>query len=176
MEKKILVVSILAAILIILASLTPVVGTTIVKSDVEKRSIVSPLFTIRTQRHVRNEGTKRITSDYLGKGKTLNLLFPMKDPVHDWINKALKLMENRPALLDIILARLEKMPEVINILKAYNIDINDFKNDITQIKNDPSLLMEKYEEAEQVFGKQLKIPDDPMKPLGFIDQWFPGAY
>ena len=160
----------------ILLPISAVVGTNIVKSNDEKRSIASPLFAVRTQRYVRNEGTKRITSNYLGKGKALNLLFPTKASFHDRINKALKLIENRPNLIDTILARLEKTPEVINLLEAHNIDINDFKNDITKIKNDPSLLKEKYEEAEQVFGDRLKIPlNDPIEPLGLLEQWFPGA-
>lgn len=175
MKKKILIGGIFVAVLIILASLTSVVGTAVVKSNVDKRSVVSPLFAIRSQRFVKNEDTKKISSNYLGKGKTLNLLFPTKAPLHDWINKALKIIENRPSVLDTILARLEKTPEFINILEAYNLDINDFKNDMTQIKNDPSLLKEMYEEAEQVLGDQLKLPlDDPIEPLGLLEQWQPG--
>ncbi|UCD14563.1 MAG: hypothetical protein JSW60_03855 [Thermoplasmatales archaeon] len=175
MNKKILIGSILAAILIVLASITSVVGNSVVKSDVEKRSVVSPLFAVRSERFIKSGDTEKVSSNYLGKGKTLSLLFPTKAPLHGWINKALKIIENRPNVLDTIFARLDKTPEFINLLEAYNVDINDFKNDMTQVKNDPSLLKEMYEEAEQVLGDHLELPlNDPIEPLGLLGEWQPG--
>ena len=90
MNKKALVISILAAVLIVSASLSSVVGTIAVKSNDEKISIASPLFTVRTQRSLNKEETKKINSNYLGKGNTLNLLFLRKSSLQSHIDKALK--------------------------------------------------------------------------------------
>ena len=174
MKKQMLIV-ILAAILVVLTSITAVVGTTVVRSKSEEKSSVSPLFTVSTQRYIKREDKEEITTNYLGKGRTLNLLFPRKTHQNDWVNKALKLVESRPNILNEILARLQKTPEVINLLEAHNIDINDLKKEITQIKNNPSLLKEKYEDAVQVLGEPLEIPlNYPIESLGFIDEWSPG--
>jgi len=174
MKKKILVGCIIIAVFVILASLAPVIGTAVVKPNDKKNNNVTPLFTIRIQRFVKSKDIKEITANYLGKEKNLNLLFPIKAPFHGWINTAIELIKNKPNMLDTIFSELERKPEVINLLEAHNIDINDFKNDIAWIKNDPSLLKQKYEEVEKVLGDRLIPSDDPVGPLGLIDQWQPG--
>ena len=73
MNKKILIGCILAVVLIVLASLTSAVGNIVVKSDVEKKGVVSPLFAVRSHRFIKSEDMKKICSNYLGKGKSLNV-------------------------------------------------------------------------------------------------------
>lgn len=175
MNKKILGGSIIVAVSIIIASLAPVIGTAVVKLNDKKNSSVTPLFTIRTQRFVKSKDIKEITTNYLGKEKNFYLLSPIKAPFHGWINNAIELIENKPNILDTILSGLERKPEVINLLKTHNIGISDLKNEIAWIKNNPSLLKNEYEEVEQVLGERLKPQlDDPIGPLGLIDQWQPG--
>ena len=99
MNKKALVISISAAVLIVLASLSSVIGTNIVKSDAE-RSIASPLFAVRTQRSLDKEEAKKISANYLGKGKQLNILLPKKSMAQVWIDKAIKIFDTNPVLID----------------------------------------------------------------------------
>ncbi len=74
MDKKPLIgVSICAMILLVLGSLTNVVGYQSVKSTVND----SPLFQTRTQRAT-NQQRNFITSQYLGKGKTGNLFLSQR--------------------------------------------------------------------------------------------------
>ncbi len=160
MNKKALVVSILAAVLIVLASLSSVIGTNIVKSDAE-RSIASPLFTVRTQRSLDKEEEKKISANYLGKGKTLNLLFLRKSSLQSYVDRALKIIDARPQILHSLVNRIAKMPEIATLLKENGMTINEFKSQMNQFINDPTLMKEKVDEAVLVtpFG------DDPL-PLG----------
>ncbi|MCK5261686.1 MAG: hypothetical protein KAJ44_05860, partial [Thermoplasmatales archaeon] len=127
MNKKALVVSILAAVLIVLASLSSVIGTNIVKSDAE-RSIASPLFSVRTQRSLDGEEAKKISANYLGKGKQLNILLPKKSMAQIWINKAIKIIDTNPALFDILLERLDKTPYLARMLNKHDVSKQDIKN------------------------------------------------
>ncbi len=161
MNKKALVVSILAAVLIVLASLSSVIGTNIVKSDAE-RSIASPLFSVRTQRSLDGEEAKKISANYLGKGKQLNILLPKKSMAQIWINKAIKIIDTNPALFDILLERLDKTPYLARMLNKHDVSKQDIKNYIRIIKNNPSALTEEIENI------QIEVPIDNNipQPLG----------
>jgi len=161
MNKKALVISILAAALIVLASLSSVVGTIAVKSNDEKISIASPLFAVRTQRSLNKEETKKINSNYLGKGNTLNLLFLRKSSLQSYIDKALKIIDARPQILSLVVDRTAKMPEIITLLKENDLTINEFKSQMHQLMDDPILLKEKVDESVLTSP----LGDDPL-PLG----------
>ncbi|MCK5261685.1 MAG: hypothetical protein KAJ44_05855 [Thermoplasmatales archaeon] len=171
MRKKILVISIFAAVLMILLPISAVVGTNIVKSNDEKRSIASPLFTKRVN-SIMKKNTMRISTNYLGKGKILNLFFLKESSLQSWIDKAIKMINVRPEMFNRLLDKIDTIPEVVNVFKENGIDMNDFKNYINIIKNDPSLLKKEIDKAVETFGEQqLKLPiDEPPEPLGFSGQ------
>ena len=84
MDKKPLIgLSICAVVLLVLGSLSNVVGYQSVKSSVND----SPLFTTRTQRAA-NQKQNSISSQYLGMGKGNLLQFPIKDNKTEQLNKA----------------------------------------------------------------------------------------
>ena len=68
------------------------------------------------------------------------------------------------------LDKIQKTPRIVNTLREYNIDIEDFNAYINQIKNDPSTLKQKIEEAVQKLGSQPNLhylsDDPPFEPLG----------
>ena len=161
MNKKALIISSLAVVLIVSASLSSVVGTIAVKSNDEKISIASPLFTVRTQRSLNKEETKKINSNYLGKGNTLNLLFLRKSSLQSHIDKALKIIDARPQILNLVVDRIAKMPEIVKLLKENGLTINEFKSQMHQLTDDPILLKEKIDESVLTSP----IGDDPL-PLG----------
>ena len=74
MNKKILIGSIIAVIILTLVSFTSVVGYISVKSD---SRIASPLFGIRANRAINNK-QDAVTSDYIGKGKAINIILPKR--------------------------------------------------------------------------------------------------
>jgi len=89
MDKKPLIgVSILAVVLLVLGSLSNVVGYQSVKSTAVNDS---PLFQTRTQRAT-NQQQNSITSQYLGKGNVWNI--PLSDNRNEQLKKALDIISN----------------------------------------------------------------------------------
>ena len=75
-DKKILLGSILSAILIVMTTFTSVVGFHTTQSTSLNNS---PLFTIRTQRAINSIEDQIIVSDYFGKTKTTAIPFPQQN-------------------------------------------------------------------------------------------------
>ncbi|UCD12925.1 MAG: hypothetical protein JSW60_04990 [Thermoplasmatales archaeon] len=156
MNKKALVISSLAVVIIVLASLNPVVGTNIVKSDA---SIVSPLFAVRTQRSSYEGAIKKVDANYLGKGNIMSLFFSKKTSLQSEIDRAIKIINARPQILPMMMDKIALMPEIVALLKENDITINEFKSQMHQLINNPALLKEKIDEAVSITG------DEPL-PLG----------
>jgi hypothetical protein len=88
MDKKTLIgVSICAVVLLVLGSLSNVVGYQSVKSTVND----SPLFQTRTRRAT-NQQQNTLTSQYLGMGKGNLLQFPTRDNKTESLKKAIELI------------------------------------------------------------------------------------
>lgn len=163
MNKKTLVVSILATVLIVLASLTSVVGTNVIKSHTEKGTIASPLFAVRVQRSVDKEDSKKIHSHYLGKDSALNIFLCREKGLHNAASRALKLLGSNPILSNQILEKLETNQIFVNLLRENNISMSEFKTYLYLIKDDSLLLEEKIRKTE------VKIPASVLNsimPLG----------
>lgn len=167
MKKKILIGSILAAVLIVLASLTSAVGTNALLSNGEKVSIVSPLFSVRSQRSLDIKSTEKISSHYLGEGKQLNIFLPEKSKAQILIDKAIKIFDTNPALFNKLLEKLEKTPYLARMLKKYDVNKDNIKNCMRIIKNNPSIITEEIENI------QIKAPINNLpQPLGLETSFF----
>lgn len=146
MNKRILIVCIFAAVLIILASLTPVVGY-YTKSINKKNIPDSPLFTLRTQSSISYENVKIVNANYLGKDNTLNL-FPIKKTyIQDLVDKTIKLFDKNPKILSIITDRLTKLPEIRTFLNDKSMTLDEFKSQILCLLKNPDLLRDKVNKA-----------------------------
>jgi len=87
MDKKLLICgSAIAVVVLVLASLSPVVGYNSVKSSV----INSPLFNIRIKRAI-NEESNDLACNYFGKGKACTLSIPKRN---NQIETALKVIDS----------------------------------------------------------------------------------
>ena len=76
MNKKIMLGSIVAVVIIVLTAFTSVVGFQTTKSTIIKGS---PLFSVRTQRATNTQDSKTITSEYIGKRNPIAIPFPPKN-------------------------------------------------------------------------------------------------
>jgi hypothetical protein len=85
-KKPLIIVSICAVVLLVMASLSNVVGYQSVKSTTVSDS---PLFQTRTQRAT-NQQQNTLTSQYLGKGKEHLLQFPVRDTQTESLIKAIE--------------------------------------------------------------------------------------
>jgi hypothetical protein len=86
-KKPLIVVSICAVVLLVLGSLSNVVGYQSVKSTVND----SPLFQTRTQRAT-NQQQNSITSQYLGMGKETLWQIPISDNKTEQLRKAIDII------------------------------------------------------------------------------------
>ena len=160
MNKKILILSILAAVLMILLPISSVVGTNVVKSN-EKKTGLSPLFAVRSQRSVFKENTVNIDTSYVGKGKILNLFLSRQSSLQQMLNRAIKLIETKPEILNVIADKFEANPKIAELLSENEINVDEVKHQLNQIKNDPSLLRQSIDDSEI----RLSLGDTP-QPLG----------
>jgi hypothetical protein len=86
-KKPLIVVSLCAVVLLVMGSLSNVVGYQSVKSTVSD----SPLFQTRTQRAV-NQQQNSISSQYIGMGRGNLLHFPIRDNQTEQLNKAIDII------------------------------------------------------------------------------------
>ena len=78
MNKKILIGSIIAVVILVLVSFTGVVGYQTTKSSTIARA--SPLFSVRSTRAI-DRDSKDLTCDYVGKGEESILSIPKRDDI-----------------------------------------------------------------------------------------------
>jgi len=88
-KKPLIVVSLCAVVLLVLGSLSNVVGYQSVKSTTGNDS---PLFSIRTNKATNNENNGVITSNYLGKGSNA-LSFPLRNNQMEQTLKVIEIIE-----------------------------------------------------------------------------------
>jgi hypothetical protein len=88
-KKPLIIVSLCAVVLLVLGSLTNVVGYQSVKSTLND----SPLFNVRTQRAT-NQQQNTITSQYVGIGRESYLQFPIRDNKIEQLEKVIDILSN----------------------------------------------------------------------------------
>jgi len=160
MKKKVYIISSIAAVLLVLASLSSVVGSNVVRSDVEQKIGESPLFSVRMKQSLDSKQSK-ITTNYVGKGQMLNIFSSRKTSLDGYVDQALKMINARPVMFEKILDKLENIPAVIETLEENDVSIEDFRGQINLIRDNPDLLKEKIGEIVQ----SSPLGDDPL-PLG----------
>lgn len=171
MQKKILVGSVFAALIIIILPMSAVVGSNIIRSDIEKRNIASPLFTKRIDTALEKKPSK-INTNYIGKGKIFNIFFRQKTSLQTWIDKAIKIINAKPRVLNQLLNKLYEIPEFVNLLKEYNLDKQEINKEIALITSDPVAMREKVDKVAEMCKEKIEIPDiGSPQPLGFSGEF-----
>ena len=143
MEKRILLGSIIAVVILVLVSFTGVVGYQTTKSSTIARA--SPLFSIRSSRAI-DEESKDLTCDYVGKGKSTSIAFPKRNYTLSIIKKIIDIMRieediqfNRLIFNEndkiSILKTIQLIGDNFDILENYKIGINKdvFRNRVIKL-------------------------------------------
>ncbi len=89
MNKKILIGSIIAVVILVLVSFTGVVGYQTTKSSTITKT--SPLFTVRSKRAI-DEESKDIACDYIGRGEESVLSIPKRNDTKIKMEKVLDIL------------------------------------------------------------------------------------
>jgi hypothetical protein len=156
MKKNILVGIIIAVAILITVSFTSVVGYTSVKSSTGGES---PLFNIRTHRAINTTNERSITSDYLGKGKTLNLFTVSPSGYYSHLDKVMKIIFNNPVMIQELLEKISKTPQIIHLFQKNGINIARIKQTLAQVQDNPELLKNQLNK----FNYLVDITDDPQQ-------------
>jgi len=145
MNRKIFIGCIVSVFILILVSFTSVVGSETAQSS-NKSVPTSPLFTTQTIRS-NNKEAPEIQSNYLGKGSQLNL-FPERSLNEDMFNKAMKLFNRNPAILNTLIDKMDNYPYFREMLNKYDINKLEVKNYLRILMEDPALLKEEMKNIQ----------------------------
>jgi hypothetical protein len=165
MNKTLLICgSILAVVLIVLASFTSVVGFQSTKS----RLVDSPLFGIRTRNALGSEEQNVIAYEYVGNGREILIPLPKRDIRTLLIQKAidkLRKMDDKEfsRFVAIVIHRIREQ----NIVKEHQISM--VREALLKLKANPEIL--KYSESVGELTHDVCVTQDPSPPLcmlGFI--------
>lgn len=165
MKKKTIILSVSAAALLILVSLTSVVGTQSTKSYAEKNTASSPLFTVRSYQSSNIKQPSTFSSAYLGQNNEPGLFFSEKPILLILINQAMKTIEQDPQMFINLLNKAQRLPAFSTTMKKYDISPEDYTKYINKIKCDPSVYTQELEKALQVIIIEEDNVNSPRKPL-----------
>lgn len=143
MNKKILLGSILAIVILVLVSFTAVVGYQTTKYSTIAKA--SPLFSVRSKRAI-DEDSKGYTCDYVGKGEESILSIPKRDDrtalQQKFIDMIIKMNDETFNRLVYFLINChgksikeENTPDLINVLHQLKINPDEIKIYITNEKD-----------------------------------------
>jgi hypothetical protein len=160
MEKKTLIITISAAVLLVIASFSSVIGS---NDDQSSQKVESPLFTVRTQRSIHSDSEQTIQSHYLGKGLSSHLFSLTQPSLNSALDRTVKMLNANPDFFAKFLKTLSSNPRVIALLQENGMTVAEFKTYLNRLKNDPSLFIDEIRNAEpKLTAHQLNTP----VPLG----------
>jgi len=163
MKKKILLGSIIAVALLILVSFSSVVGYSSVKSD---SKIASPLFGIMTNRAT-NKEKYVVTSEYICKGKAINILLPKRNSKAELIERFvnnIEMMDEKSLdrIADILFNLLDDENKV-------NINRENIKDTLVFVSENPEI-SKNYLLTDNEKGRLDKLTFDAFD-YGFFECW-----
>jgi hypothetical protein len=156
MNKKIVIISLLSAILVALLPISSVIGVNVMKSNAENGTIASPLFENRVNVFTDKKPAK-ISTNYLRKGTFTNLIFSRQSTFQRMVKKAIHYIESRPDIFNTLIQRIKSNPRIIDLVNNYGLSLEEFKRQLNIIQNDPSVLHQVIEETRS---------EDDAEPLG----------
>ena len=168
MRKNIIIISIGAAVLMILLPMSAVVGTDDVLIDNIKKKGTSPLFLNRVKKALQSD-PENLQTNYIGKNRVYNLFSSQKTSIHKWLDKALKVIDAKPEILTKIINRIYEIPELVDFLKKHGISKEYLYKEIITTIHDSTILHQKVEGITHLYEKHhIDLPNfEPPKPLGF---------
>jgi hypothetical protein len=158
MERKVLCISLVAAILLVLLPISSVVGT---MSTTTTKNVSSPLFYIRTHQSLHSFEQPLFTTNFLGKGNDFGMIYMRKIFQEHTIRNTIKFLGSRPDLLSSLLNQIEQQPALRHVLGEHSLSVEEIRQQLNLVYDDPSILQ------EMVGDYDLGIPlGDAPRPLG----------
>jgi len=156
MKKRTLIITISAAVVIIVASFSSVIGT---KNAQSAQNVESPLFTVRTHRSIHTDSAQTVHAQYLGKGVNSGLFTPFQPSVNNALDRTMKLLNANPDFFVKFLNVLSSNPRVVDLLQKNGMTVTEFRTYLNRLKNDPSLFIDEIRSAGLKLSEtQLRTP------------------
>jgi hypothetical protein len=161
MKKNIMVLSFLSAILMVLATLSSVIGTHVMHETSDQSQPTSPLFAYRTQQSLNTAYVDRIHTNYVGKDSSFAWFVSKKTTLDVTFERTARLVENNPELLSQLLQKIHSNVQIRQFLQDYDVDETEISAQISLLKNNPAAIEEKLEAVKDYFPK-----GEGLLPLG----------
>lgn len=146
MNKKILVGSIGAALILVLTSYSSVLA--IQTTDNENRIVQSsPIFIVQTMRAT-NEKITDIETNYLRKGESKDIFSVNLVPSKDEVAKAFELFEKYPQIFINLLSRIQNTPRFAKLLGNLNIEQPQLVHYLRVFQNNPQSLSQQLQNIQ----------------------------
>jgi len=145
MNKKYLIGSIIAVVILVLVSFTGVVGYQTTKSSTIARA--SPLFTVRSSR-ANDEESEDFTCEYVGKGSESGIFIPERDRKSSQIYKIIKKISQIDTKSNRFINLL--MNRVYQVKLISNENLHELMNKLSQIRNNPEGVTNNIDELDNI--------------------------
>ncbi len=144
MNKKILIGSIIAVVILVLVSLTGVVGFQTTSSTIAR---ASPLFSVRSSRAI-DEESKDIACDYVGKGEAVSFPLPILNSRNKLFQKGLDIIKGMDEksfniFVEMARNRLHNDKEIENIDEIV-MALHQLRTNPEKVKHDSIYMIEGY--------------------------------
>jgi len=159
MRKSITYTSIGVSVFLLLATLSSVVGYSMSSSQTPQ--VISPLFAVRTARSINDSIPMIIHSEYLGKGKNINIFQEPQIPYECYLDAALKILFTHPSVAKTIIVKISESPQVHRMLSTYGLRLSEVEQYFSQIMDNPQRVHAQLKDVRGslVFG-DLPQPSD----------------
>ncbi len=134
-DKRVLILGSMAAcILIVFASFNSVLGYISIK---DPEIVDSPLFRLRTQRYTTPDNSERVVSERIGKDKNMVLFISNRDNKSK-LSQVIQMIQHMDEeTSNKLIEYIER--ECKQELERYNLDINEIRTGITELRTNPQL-------------------------------------
>jgi len=148
-----------AGVLLLLASLSSVIGYT--ASQSQTKNIGSPLFVVRTARSTNHETIQKIHNNYLGKGVILRIFPSAQTAFQVQLEQAFKLINDNPTLIKNLIETIASSPKIVSLFQENGLSISQAEQYLYKVREHPELI------KNQVNNVDVALPiNDVPRPLG----------
>jgi hypothetical protein len=134
MKQKLVIGSVIIAAVIILTSMSSVIGKN--SSQIEYDSMDSPLFKARS-----HPKSLDLATSYIGNGKSVDWIKIDSNRYNGLISKALDILNSNSAIRDNVIKYVEDNPRILALLDDYNLDFEKLKMDLDEQLQNPEDLI-----------------------------------
>lgn len=147
------------ALLVVLASLSPVIGYA--ASQSQETGSESPLFSVRIARSTDQRIVQKIQTNYLGKGVLVNIFSSSRSIFQAQLVQAFQLINDNPAMVKRLFEKIASSQGLVQLLSENGLSVSQVEEFLYQIKDNPELIKARLHNVDVSL-----LENDGARPLG----------